>query len=74
MGIETLVGRVVNTGKFDNQWSLRELKKMDPDKIVEIEKVKKDRKLIRSEIKVKHLIELIEEGDLLISAPRSNIP
>ncbi len=27
MGIETLVGRVVNTGKFDNQWSLRELKK-----------------------------------------------
>jgi DNA polymerase elongation subunit (family B) len=69
MGIETLVGRVVNTGKFDNQWSLRELKKMDPEKFVEIEKVKKDRKLIRSEIKVKHLIELIEEGDLLISAP-----
>jgi DNA polymerase elongation subunit (family B) len=69
MGIETLVGRVVNTGKFDNQWSLRELKKMDPNKIVEIEKVKKDRKLIRSEIKVSHLIELIEEGDLLISAP-----
>ena len=46
MGIETLVGRVVNTGKFDNQWSLRELKKMDPNKIVEIEKVKKNRKLI----------------------------
>ena len=69
MGIETLVGRVVNSGKFDNQWSLRELKKMDPNKIVEIEKVKKDRSLIRSEIKVAHLIELIEEGDLLISAP-----
>jgi DNA polymerase elongation subunit (family B) len=69
MGIETLVGRVVNTGKFDNQWSLRELKKMDPNKMVEIEKVKKDRRLVRSEIKVKHLIELIEEGDLLISAP-----
>jgi len=69
MGIETLVGRVVNTGKFDNQWSLRELKKMDPNKMVEIEKVKKDRRLVRSEIKVKHLIGLIEEGDLLISAP-----
>jgi DNA polymerase elongation subunit (family B) len=69
MGIETLVGRVVNTGKFDNQWSLKELKKMNPDKMVEIEKVKKDRRLIRSEISVKHLIELIEEGDLLISAP-----
>jgi DNA polymerase elongation subunit (family B) len=69
MGIETLVGRVVNSGKFDNQWSLRELKKMDPNKLVEIEKVKKDRKLVRSEIKVAHLIELIEEGNLLISAP-----
>jgi DNA polymerase elongation subunit (family B) len=69
MGIETLVGRVVNTGKFDNQWSLRELKKMDPNKIVEIEKVRKDRKLSRSEIKVHQLIELIEENDLLISAP-----
>ena len=69
MGIETLVGRVVNTGKFDNQWSLRELKKMDPNRMVEIEKVKKDRRLVRSEIKVSQLIELIEEGDLLISAP-----
>ena len=69
MGIETLVGRVVNRDKFDNQWSLRELKAMDPNKIVEIEKVKKDRSLIRSEVKVKDIIELIEEGDLLISAP-----
>jgi DNA polymerase elongation subunit (family B) len=31
MGIETLVGRVVNGGKFDNQWSLKELKQMDPN-------------------------------------------
>ena len=36
---EQVVGRVVNRDKFDNQWSLRELKKMDPNKIVEIEKV-----------------------------------
>lgn len=69
MGIETLVGRVVNRDKFDNQWSLRELKAMDPNKMIEIEKVKKDRSLVRSEVKVKDIIELIEEGDLLISAP-----
>ena len=69
MGIETLVGRVVNSGKFDNQWSLKELKSMDPNKIVEIEKVKKNRSLVRSEVKVKDIISLIEEDDLLISAP-----
>jgi hypothetical protein len=48
MGIETLVGRVVNKDKFDNQWSLKELKAMDPNKTVTIEKVKKDRRLSRS--------------------------
>jgi DNA polymerase elongation subunit (family B) len=69
MGIETLVGRVVNRDKFDNQWSLRELKAMDPNKMIEIEKVKKDRKLVRSEVRVQDIINLIEEGDLLISAP-----
>ena len=69
MGIETLVGRVVNRDKFDNQWSLRELKAMDPNKMIEIEKVKKDRSLVRSEVRVQDIINLIEEGDLLISAP-----
>jgi len=69
MGIETLVGRVVNRGKFDNQWSLKELKEMDPDKTVIIEKVKKDRRLAQSEISVGELIGIIEKNDLLISAP-----
>ena len=69
MGIETLVGRVVNTGKFDNQWSLQELKLMDPNKVVNIEKVKKDRTVISSQITVSRLINIIEENDLFISAP-----
>jgi DNA polymerase elongation subunit (family B) len=69
MGIETLVGRVVNTGKFDNQWSLQELKLMDPNKVVNIEKVKKDRTVINSQITVSKLINIIEENDLFISAP-----
>jgi DNA polymerase elongation subunit (family B) len=69
MGIETLVGRVVNKSKFDNQWSLKELKLMSPESIVYIEKVRKDRKLSRAEIKVSDLIKLIETNDLIISAP-----
>jgi DNA polymerase elongation subunit (family B) len=69
MGIETLVGRVVNKSKFDNQWSLKELKLMSPESIVYIEKVKKNRKLSRAEIKVGDLIKLIETNDLIISAP-----
>jgi DNA polymerase elongation subunit (family B) len=69
MGIETLVGRVVNKSKFDNQWSLKELKLMSPESIVYIEKVKKNRKLSRAEIKVDDLIKLIETNDLIISAP-----
>jgi DNA polymerase elongation subunit (family B) len=69
MGIETLVGRVVNKDKYDNQWSLNELKSLDPNKILYIEKVRKDRRLSRTEIKVKDLINIIETNDLIISAP-----
>jgi len=69
MGIETLVGRVVHSGKFDNQWSLKELKQMDPERVVDIEKIKKDRTISTSKIKVSDLVELIEENDLYISAP-----
>jgi DNA polymerase elongation subunit (family B) len=69
MGIETLVGRVVNKGKFDNQWSLKELKEMNPETIVTVEKVKKDKRLSQAQISIGKLIELIEENNLLISAP-----
>jgi DNA polymerase elongation subunit (family B) len=69
MGIETLVGRIVNKDKYDNQWSLQELKSMNPEQIIYIEKVKKDRTLVRSEISVKEIINIIEKNDLIISAP-----
>jgi len=69
MGIETLVGRIVNRGKFDNQWSLKELRSMDPNTTIEIEKVKKDRTTVRSKTTVGDIIGVIEENDLLISAP-----
>ena len=69
MGIETLVGRIVNKDKYDNQWSLQELKSMNPDQIVYIEKVKKNRTLVRSEISVRDIINIIETNDLIVSAP-----
>jgi len=69
MGIETLVGRVVNRDKFDNQWSLKELKSMDPNKVVTIEKVKRDRRLSEAQISVGELIKIIEQNDFIISAP-----
>jgi DNA polymerase elongation subunit (family B) len=64
-----LVGRIVNKDKYDNQWSLKELKSMDPNKIIYIEKVRKDRRLSRTEIKVSEVIEIIETNDFIISAP-----
>jgi len=69
MGIETLVGRVVHNGKFDNQWSLKELKQMDPERVVNIEKIKKDRTIALSQTKIKDLINIIEKNNLVISAP-----
>ena len=42
---------------------------MDPNKIIYIEKVRKDRRLSRTEIKVSEVIEIIETNDFIISAP-----
>ena len=69
MGIETLVGRIVNKDKYDNQWSLKELKELDPDTTLDIEKIKKDRRISRSQIKAGELVKIIEENNLIISAP-----
>ena len=69
MGIETLVGRIVNSGKYDNQWSLNEIKHKDPEEVIEIEKINNKRQTVRSQIKIGKLLEIIEENDLIVSAP-----
>ena len=69
IGIETLVGRIVNRDKYDNQWSFKELRAMDPNEEVEIEKVKANKQLSRSRVKVGDILHLIESNDMLISAP-----
>jgi DNA polymerase elongation subunit (family B) len=68
MGIETLVGRIQNRDKYDNKWGLGDLKELEPDTDIIIEKVTPDRKVKVSNIKAKELIELIEKNKLIISA------
>jgi DNA polymerase elongation subunit (family B) len=68
MGIETLVGRIQNRDKYDNKWGLGDLKELDDDTDIPIEKVTPDRKIKVSSIKAKDLIEMIEKNKLIISA------
>ncbi len=68
MGIETLVGRIQNRDKYDNKWGLGDLKELEPDTDIIIEKVTPDRKVKISSIKAKDLIELIEKNKLIIAA------
>jgi len=69
MGIETLVGRIVNRDKYDNQWSLKELKALNPETEVTIEKINSNKNITRSVVKVEKIIKLIEQGNYIISAP-----
>jgi DNA polymerase elongation subunit (family B) len=69
MGIETLVGRIVNRDKYDNQWSLKELKTLNPTTEVTIERVNPNKSISRSGITVGKMIELIEQENWIISAP-----
>ena len=68
MGIETLIGRIQNTHKYDNHWGLGDLKKLDPDEDITIEKVTLDRRVLQSSVKAGDLIKMIEKNQLIISA------
>jgi len=69
MGIETLVGRIVNRDKYDNQWSLKELKTLNPTTEITIERVNPNKSISRSGITIGKMIELIEHENWIISAP-----
>ena len=69
MGIETLVGRIVNRDKYDNQWSLKELKALNPNTELMIERVNPNKSISRSSITAGKIIELIESENWIISAP-----
>ena len=69
IGIETFVGRIVNRDKYDNTWSLDDLKQMDPEAIITIEKLTPRQTTQQTNVKVGTLISIIEENNWLISAP-----
>ena len=69
IGIETLIGRIVNKDKYDNQWSLKELKLLNPNTEVTIEKINPNKSISRSIITVGKIVNLIENENWIISAP-----
>jgi DNA polymerase elongation subunit (family B) len=69
IGIETLIGRIVNKDKYDNQWSLKELKLLNPNTEITIERVNPNKSISRSLITVGKIINLIEQENWIISAP-----
>jgi len=68
IGIETLVGRIVNSGKYDNQWTYAELKQMDPEDVVAIEKLNTNFTTSRTQVSVGKLIQIIENNNWITSA------
>ena len=69
IGIETFVGRIVNRDKYDNTWTLDDLKQMDPEFIITIEKLTPRQTTQQTNVKVGTLITIIEDNNWLISAP-----
>ena len=68
MGIETLVCRIKNRDKYDNQWGLNDLKKLSPHKTLVIERVGQDRKSQQIEMTVEQVIDFVEKKNMIISA------
>jgi DNA polymerase elongation subunit (family B) len=68
IGIETFVGRIVNRDKYDNSWSLEDLKQMNPNEVVTIEKLTERQTTQQAQVKVGTLIALIQDNNWLIAA------
>ena len=68
IGIETYIGRIVNKDKYDNNWTLDDLKGMDHEQLITIERLRDDKTTNQSEIKVGQIIDYIEQGGMMIAA------
>ena len=68
IGIETYIGRIVNRDKYDNNWTLDDLKAMDHEQLITIERLRDDKTTNQSEIKVGQIIDYIEQGGMMIAA------
>lgn len=68
IGIETFVGRIVNRDKYDNNWTLDDLRQMDPEEVITIEKLTPRQTTQQASVKVGTLISLIKENNWLLAA------
>ena len=68
IGIETLIGRIVNSGKYDNQWTYHELKQMNSDDLIVIERLKPDFTTTRTQVTVGKLVQMIDNNEWIIAA------
>jgi DNA polymerase elongation subunit (family B) len=68
IGIETLVGRIVNRDKYDNQWSLDELMEMEDDELIVIEKLNSDFTTTKTQVAVKKIRDYILENNVIVAA------
>jgi DNA polymerase elongation subunit (family B) len=68
MGIETLVGRIINSGKYDNQWTLDELLDMDESDIITIEKLNENFTVSRTQVNVGKIVKMIIDNGWIIAA------
>ena len=68
IGIETYIGRIVNRDKYDNNWTLDDLKGMDHEQLITIERLRDDKTTNQSEIKVGQIIDYIEQGGMMIAS------
>ena len=68
IGIETYIGRIVNKDKYDNNWTLDDLKAMNHEQLITIERLRDDKTTNQSEIKVGQIIDYIEQGGMMIAA------
>jgi DNA polymerase elongation subunit (family B) len=69
LGIETLMGRIVTKNNYEQYNSLEQLKKLDPEQNIHIQKLnRKTYRLKDANIPVGQLIQLIEKNEWSISA------
>lgn len=68
IGIETLVGRIVNNDKYDNNWTLGDLKKLNKGTLITIEKLNENRSTNRTQVEVSKLIDYIESENIIVAA------
>jgi DNA polymerase elongation subunit (family B) len=69
LGIETLVGCIKTSNKYAQNLSLEKLKEQDPEEEVTVQRLNKENyQLSEGQIKIKDLIEIIEENKYTVSA------